>query len=79
MTATGTVATPVQPFTSIPLPPVEAPNHIPEKFLPGLDPEWIELWNAHGSKVVPASEVSIEDFRKCPQKYSFTYPTSRGK
>ena len=54
-------------------------NQIPEKFRKGLDPEWIELWNSHGSKVVPASTVTIEEFRMDPQKYSFTYPTWRGR
>ncbi|KAK0119632.1 hypothetical protein ONS95_011070 [Cadophora gregata] len=54
------------------------PDLIPEKFRRGLDPEWIELWSSHGSKVIPASTVTIKEFRKDPQKYSFTYPTWRG-
>lgn len=54
------------------------PNSIPEKFRPGLDPEWVALWTEYGSKVIPASQVTVEEFRKCPQNYSFTYPTCRG-
>jgi len=55
------------------------PNQIPQKFVTGLDPEWILLWNEHGSKVTPASQVTIEEYRQCPEKYSFMYPTWRGE
>ncbi|KAF5984241.1 d-amino-acid oxidase [Fusarium coicis] len=44
----------------------------------GLDPEWRKLWNTHGSSMVRADEVSIEDYRLNPAKYSFTYPTYQG-
>ncbi|VUC29627.1 unnamed protein product [Clonostachys rosea] len=45
---------------------------------PGLDPEWISLWNDHGSSMVRADEVTIEEYRRDPAKYSFTYPTCPG-
>jgi hypothetical protein len=45
---------------------------------PGLDPEWRELWNKHGSSMVRADEVSIDEYRADPAKYSFTYPTYPG-
>jgi len=54
-------------------------NTIPQKYWKGLDPEWVSLWEEHGSKVIPASQVTVEEFRKCPEKYSFTYPTWQGK
>lgn len=46
---------------------------------PGLDPEWIDLWNIHGAHMVRADELSIEDYRKNPAAYGFTYPTCSGK
>ncbi|KAM5350189.1 hypothetical protein ACJ41O_006694 [Fusarium nematophilum] len=45
---------------------------------PGLDPEWRHLWNAHGNSMVRADEVSIQEYRADPAKYSFTYPTYPG-
>lgn len=45
---------------------------------PGLDPEWISLWNEHGASMVRADEVTIEEYRKDPAKYSFTYSTWSG-
>lgn len=45
---------------------------------PGLDQEWRQLWNIHGSSMVRADEVNIEEYRLDPAKYSFTYPTCRG-
>ncbi|PVI05978.1 hypothetical protein DM02DRAFT_724747 [Periconia macrospinosa] len=44
----------------------------------GLDPEWIELWETHGANMIRADEVSIEEYRKNPALYSFTYPTCAG-
>jgi hypothetical protein len=52
---------------------------IPKRFLAGLDPEWINLWERHGSSMVRADEVSLEEFRKGPAAYSFTFPTCPGK
>lgn len=46
---------------------------------PGLDTEWIDLWNAHGAHMVRADELSIQEYRKNPAAYSFTYPTCPGK
>ncbi|KAJ5587021.1 Alpha/beta hydrolase fold-3 [Penicillium hispanicum] len=51
---------------------------IPEKLLPGLDPEWVSLWETYGSSMVRADEVSIEKYRESPGTYSFTYPTYSG-
>ncbi|KAJ8117657.1 hypothetical protein OPT61_g1204 [Boeremia exigua] len=51
---------------------------ITAKHLAGLDPEWIELWNTHGAHMVRADEISLEDYRKNPGEYSFTYPTCAG-
>lgn len=53
-------------------------NAIPDKYLTNLDPEWRDLWSRHGHDVVGAHLVSIEEFRQCPAKYSFTYPTWEG-
>lgn len=52
---------------------------IPDKLLTGLDPEWVELWEKHGSSMVRADELSLEEFRKNPAAHSFTYPTCPGK
>ncbi|KAL3425242.1 hypothetical protein PVAG01_04523 [Phlyctema vagabunda] len=43
----------------------EKQNQIPRKFLPGLDPEWIDLWTEHGSKIIPASPdvFKIQDWK----------------
>lgn len=51
---------------------------IKAKHLAGLDPEWVELWNTHGSHMVRADELSLEEYRKNPAEYSFTYPTCAG-
>jgi hypothetical protein len=53
-------------------------NRIPEKYLPNLDPEWKEMWTNHGQAVVGAHLISVEEFRRNPAKYSFTYPTWSG-
>ncbi|KAG4287378.1 hypothetical protein FPRO06_05030 [Fusarium proliferatum] len=45
---------------------------------PGLDPEWRKLWNTHGSSMIRADEVTIEEYRLNPANYSFTYPTYKG-
>ncbi|KAL4744046.1 Alpha/Beta hydrolase protein [Aspergillus similis] len=55
-----------------------ARNAIPDKYLAGLDPEWRRMWTEHGKDVVGAHLVTIEEVQKCPQKYSFTYPTWEG-
>jgi hypothetical protein len=47
---------------------------------PGLDPAWIQMWNEHGGgDMVRADEVTIEEYRKSPAKYGFSYPTWAGK
>ena len=54
----------------------EAPKQrlsIPDHLLSGLDPEWVELWENHGSRMTRADELTIEEFRKDPSAYSFTY------
>jgi hypothetical protein len=53
-------------------------NAIPEKYLPGLDPEWRQMWLEHGQDISEAHLVTVEEFHKCPKKYSFTYPTWTG-
>lgn len=52
---------------------------IRRKHLAGLDPEWVELWNNHGAHMVRADETSIEEYRKNPASYSFSYPTCAGE
>jgi len=54
-------------------------HQAPEHWLDGLDPEWIEIWNAHGGRHCQAEQVSIFEVRKNPAAYSFTYPTWTGK
>lgn len=54
-------------------------NAIPERYLPGLDPEWRQMWLDHGKDVSGAHLVTIEEFLKCPKKYSLTYPTWTGR
>ncbi|KAI9150451.1 esterase lipase [Paramyrothecium foliicola] len=44
----------------------------------GLDPEWSRLWNDHGSDMVRADEVTLEEYRQNPAVHSFTYPTYPG-
>lgn len=51
---------------------------IPKRLLPGLDPEWVDLWERYGSSMVRADELSLEEFRKSPAAYSFTFPTCAG-
>lgn len=51
---------------------------IPDWLLPGLDPEWVNLWETYGSQMVRADEVTIEEYRKNPGAHSFTYPTFEG-
>ncbi|KAL2856726.1 Alpha/Beta hydrolase protein [Aspergillus pseudodeflectus] len=55
-----------------------SPNAIPERYLAGLDPEWRKMWTEHGKDVSGAHLITIEEFQKCPSKYSFTYPTWTG-
>ncbi|KAK1988195.1 Alpha/Beta hydrolase protein [Colletotrichum cereale] len=45
---------------------------------PGIDLEWVRLWNEHGAAMTRADEVTIEEYRKSPARYSFTYPTCQG-
>ncbi|KZL75306.1 alpha/beta hydrolase fold protein [Colletotrichum tofieldiae] len=45
---------------------------------PGIDLEWVRLWNEHGGAMVRADEVTIEQYRDSPARYSFTYPTWKG-
>ena len=52
---------------------------IPKRPLAGLDPEWVDLWERYGSSMVRADELSLEEFRKSPAVYSFTFPTCAGK
>jgi hypothetical protein len=53
-------------------------NAIPDKYLLRLDPEWHQMWSEHGKDVSGAHLVTVEEFEKCPAKYSFTYPTWAG-
>ncbi|KNG87098.1 alpha/beta hydrolase fold protein [Aspergillus nomiae NRRL 13137] len=53
-------------------------NVIPEKYLEGLDVEWQEMWTRYGRDMEGAHLVTIEQFRQCPERYSFTYPTWTG-
>jgi hypothetical protein len=62
---------------------VKLQSHLPRlaidhKRYEGLDPEWTNLWMTHGADMVRADEVSIEEYRKNPALYSFTYPTCAG-
>lgn len=52
---------------------------IPEDAYPGLDLEWRVLWNTHGSHIMRSDEVALEEYRKDPAKYSFSYATHKGK
>lgn len=52
---------------------------IKKEHLVGLDPEWVELWHTHGAHMVRADELELEEYRKNPAQYSFTYPTCTGK
>ncbi|KAH6696927.1 Alpha/Beta hydrolase protein [Plectosphaerella plurivora] len=51
---------------------------IAEGQYPGLDPAWVRMWNEHGSAMVRADEVTLEEYHRDPAKYSFTYPTYPG-
>ncbi|KAJ9624378.1 hypothetical protein H2204_010831 [Knufia peltigerae] len=51
---------------------------IPAEYADKLDPEWVKLWNEHGRHQRRADEVKIEEYRKNPSAYSFTYPTWPG-
>jgi hypothetical protein len=51
---------------------------IKNEHLAGLDPEWVELWHEHGAHMVRADELSLEEYRRNPALYSFTYPTCAG-
>ncbi|OQD79653.1 hypothetical protein PENANT_c046G08060 [Penicillium antarcticum] len=51
---------------------------IPKRLLGDVDPEWVNLWERHGSSMVKADELSLEEFRKDPAAYSFTFPTCSG-
>lgn len=51
---------------------------IPDHLLAGLDPEWVELWEKHGSGMTRADELTIEEYRMNPSAYSFTYPVFPG-
>lgn len=52
---------------------------IKKEHLAGLDPEWVELWHTHGAQMIRADELSLEEYRKNPALYSFTYPTCAGQ
>ncbi|TID06832.1 Arylesterase [Colletotrichum higginsianum] len=58
--------------------PVAGRLAFPAADYPGIDPDWVRLWNEHGGGMVRADEVSIERYRESPAQYSFTYPTCRG-
>ncbi|EAW10022.1 alpha/beta hydrolase [Aspergillus clavatus NRRL 1] len=53
-------------------------NSIPARYLPRLDPEWRQMWSTHGKDVIGAHLVSVDEVRRSPAKYSFTYPTWTG-
>ncbi|KAL4903096.1 hypothetical protein BDW74DRAFT_186451 [Aspergillus multicolor] len=53
-------------------------NTIPDRYLDGLDPEWRQMWTEHGKDVSGAHLVTVEEFKQCPEKYTFTYPTWSG-
>ncbi|KAG9605579.1 hypothetical protein KCU77_g239, partial [Aureobasidium melanogenum] len=55
-----------------------ATHQAPKQWLDELDPEWVEMWNAHGVCHRQAEEVGVEEVRKDPAAYSFTYPTWAG-
>ncbi|KAI2486118.1 lipase/esterase [Pyrenophora tritici-repentis] len=54
------------------------PHQAPEQWLARLDPEWVQVWNTHGGRHRQAEEVPIEEVRRKPLSYSFTYPTWSG-
>ncbi|KAI1588660.1 Aes Esterase lipase [Pyrenophora tritici-repentis] len=57
---------------------VGIPHQAPEQWLARLDPEWVQVWNTHGGRHRQAEEVPIEEVRRKPLSYSFTYPTWSG-
>ncbi|KAF7554207.1 hypothetical protein G7Z17_g3068 [Cylindrodendrum hubeiense] len=75
--ATTTVITTPVPAATIPL-SSSGRLQIPPHQYKGLDPEWRALWDNHGGSMVRADEVTLEDYRADPAKYSFTYPTCPG-
>lgn len=56
-----------------------ATHQAPKQWLDKLDPEWVEMWNTHGGRHRQAEEVAIEEVRRDPAAYSFTYPTWAGQ
>jgi hypothetical protein len=54
-------------------------HQTPEQWLASLDPEWVQIWNAYGGRHRQAEQVPIEEVRRKPAAYSFTYPTWSGK
>ncbi|KAJ5767051.1 Alpha/beta hydrolase fold-3 [Penicillium nucicola] len=72
------MATTQTAFISIEEPRNDSRLSIPKSLLTGLDPEWVSLWERHGSSMVRADELSLEEFRKDPAAYSFTFPTCPG-
>lgn len=51
-------------------------NIIPEDAYPGLDPAWRALWNTHGAHLPRSDQVSLQEYRANPSKYSFTHANS---
>ncbi|KAK7725711.1 hypothetical protein SLS57_003777 [Botryosphaeria dothidea] len=49
-------------------------NPIPSKYLDKLDPQFIEVYNKHAANRLRADQVSIEEFRADPAKYTATVP-----
>lgn len=61
------------------LAPTPTSTHaIPEGWTDSLDSEWVKIWCSHGGHHKQAEHYSIEDIRKEPSVYSFTYPTWSG-
>jgi hypothetical protein len=52
---------------------------VPEKYVLGLDPEFLKLWDDHGAYTTRADERPVEEYRKNPASLSFTYPTWTGR
>ncbi|KAF7190095.1 Arylesterase [Pseudocercospora fuligena] len=53
-------------------------HSIPAHLLPGLDPEWVKLWNDHGRQHVRADEVTLEEYRKDPAAHTFSHASWTG-
>ncbi len=77
-TTTTTAAAPVAVSEETPISKATKRLAVSEDEYQGLDPEWRSLWNEHGSSMVRADEVTIEEYRLDPAKYSFSYPTYPG-